>query len=130
MSAGASGIRAGYCLLLALLLAGCNDFSGPIVCTTEAVPAIELTAQNAESGDPVADALAVAAEGTFADSMQTRMFGGEALAHLALERSGTYEVSVEKDGFLTWEESGVEVDEGVCHVETVSLAARLVPSSN
>lgn len=59
--------------------------------------------------------------------MRTRERGN---VNLAFERPGTYEVAAEKEGFFRWIRSGVEVDEGPCHVETVGLTARLTPKSN
>lgn len=124
MSAPASAVRSGFCLLLAATLVGCGN---PLVCTLEARPGLVVSVEHAGTGEPVAGALVVARDGAFADSARTRERGG---VSLALERPGTYEVTAEKEGFFRWIRSGVEVDEGPCHVETVGLTARLVPTSS
>lgn len=123
--------RAGQMLCgLSLLLGlsscgGSNEPFTPIVCTDQALPAIAVLVEHRENGDPLADVLVIAEDGSFADSATTRNEGQASLAH---ERAGTYEVMVEKNGFSPWSRSNVTVDEGECHVNTVELTARLSPS--
>lgn len=124
MSSPASAVRPELCLLLVATLVGCGN---PLVCTGEARPGLVVSVEHAGTGEPVAGALVVASDGAFADSARTREGRG---VILALERPGTYEVTAEKEGFFRWTRSGVEVDEGPCHVETVALTARLTPNSN
>jgi hypothetical protein len=45
----------------------------------------------------------------------------------AFERTGTYDVSVTRKGHRDWTAADVVVTAGVCHVETVTLQAQLVP---
>jgi hypothetical protein len=47
--------------------------------------------------------------------------------HLAHEQSGTYEVTVEAQGYSLWQRTGVRVRDGECHVQTAELTARLQP---
>jgi len=46
---------------------------------------------------------------------------------LAEERAGVYDVLIQAEGYQEWNASSVRVRQGVCHVETVELAAALVP---
>jgi len=43
----------------------------------------------------------------------------------ALERPGSYEVTVSKPGYRDWVRSGVRVTKGECNVRTANLVARL-----
>lgn len=118
------------CLVLGAGLVGCEGAYGPDpVCTLIARPAVTVTVEHAETGEPVDDALVVAREGTFADSARTIVSGADTVdsVGLASERAGTYEVTVEAEGFSPWIETGVLVEEGVCNVETVELVAGLAP---
>lgn len=120
----------GVCFLLGVAFVGCDDdsVSGP-VCMTEAVPALEVTVEEKQTGESVADAKVVAEDGAFRDSTRTSVQGNTAGAALAFERPGIYEVTVTKDGFTTWTRSGVTVEAGLCHPRTVLLHARLTPAS-
>jgi hypothetical protein len=44
----------------------------------------------------------------------------------ALERPGTYTVTVDKPGYQQWKQERVRVRDGSCHVQTVTLQANLV----
>jgi hypothetical protein len=122
-------IRAISFLALGAFLAGCDSTSGPEVCLAIAEPALSVTVENAESGEPLDDALVIAREGSFADSARTRAGDHTIPATLAHERAGTYEVTAEKAGFSPWNRSGVVVPQGRCGPETVELTAQLAPSS-
>lgn len=124
-------IRTLYSALLLLTLAGCNSF-GP-TCTTEAPPAIQVSVEHAESGEPIDDALVVVQDGSFADSARTDAAGPGGphfWVSFASERPGTYTVRAEKSGFVDWIREDVTATEGRCHVNTVQLHAHLVPESS
>lgn len=117
-------------ILFVTVFAGCLDLSGPEACTAEWVPGLEVAVERADTGEPVGGALVVARDWTFADSARTELppgDSGSAEARLAHERAGEYAVTVEKEGFDAWTRTDVQVDENSCHVETVSLTARLEP---
>lgn len=122
-------IRAVLFLALGAGLAGCDSTSAPEVCIALAEPALSVTAENTDTGEPLDDALVIAQEGSFADSARTRVGEDTFPATLAHERAGTYEVTVEKAGFSTWNRSRVVVPQGRCGPETVELTAQLAPSS-
>lgn len=121
-------VLGGILLALALLSCGISDQE---YCTAEAYPAVRVHVENAQSGAPITDALAVARDGSYADSTRSRSLSGaveRALAELAYGRPGTYDITVEKDGFSPWIRSNIEVDVGECFVNTVELTARLSPA--
>ena len=108
------------------------------VATLEAItlcPAIELRAIEVEVVDsitdqPVADsARGKAVDGTFQAVLgPVRYKEGRAVAiGGADERPGTYDITVERPGYLPWRVSHVVVRDGRCNVITVQLTARLSP---
>lgn len=116
--------------LFLVVFAACLDLSGPDACTAEFVPGLEVAVERADTGEPVAGALVVAWDGGYADSARTELAPGDsasAEARLAHERAAEYDVTVTKQGFESWIRNDVQVDETSCHVETVSLTARLEP---
>lgn len=125
-------IRILFSAMLILILTSCNVF-GPKSCTTVAPPAIQVSVEHAESGEPIDDALVVAQDGSFADSARTDAAGPGGphfWVSFASERPGTYTVRAEKSGFVDWVREDVTATEGPCHVNTVQLHAHLVPESS
>ncbi len=105
-------------------LAGCGEGSLGPVCTAQAVFGINLTVRDS-SGFPVAEeVLGIAIDGTFADTLLA--LGPLDMAG-AVERPGTYDISVSRFGFSTWSANGVVVEADECHVIPVSLEATLFP---
>jgi hypothetical protein len=97
----------------------------PVVCTEEARPGIRLIVVDSATGAGLALAtVAVARDNGFVDTLKKAtdsvMFG-------AYERGGRYHIDVSRDYYLSWSIDGVEVAQGVCHVQTVTITARLVP---
>lgn len=127
-----------FSLVVASVTAGCGIID-PIVCTTEARPAIRIEVLDSISGEPVRGPVRIVAhDGSVAwefDSQDvflpptadpdTVVFGP---FHLAHERPGTYEVTVETESYRLWQRTGVRVHDGECHVETADLTARLQPA--
>jgi len=115
-------------------LAACNstESSGIIKCTLDLKPAIVVKIRDAASQLPAADgATGYVRDGSYVDSLEAY---GETEAGLlsmqaARERPGTYTVIVMKDGYQTWERQAVKVGHDVCHVQTVTLTADLVSTT-
>jgi hypothetical protein len=108
-------------------LIGCELFSGP--CTLEARPAITVVVQDSLTGSApdTAGARVVAMDGAYADTARwafPHARGGTEYT-LALERAGVYVVRVEYPGYRVWEQRGIRVRDGDCHVNTVQVFARL-----
>lgn len=130
MSCSSRAVRLAVALVAPIALSGCLDLSGPDACTAEWVPGLDVAAERTDTGEPLADALVVARDGGFADSARTRLESGSpdrAAAKLAHERSGEYDVTVEKEGYEPSVRHDVEVQENECHVETVELTVGLEP---
>ncbi len=113
-------------------MAGC-DILDPPVCTTEIVPGIVVTVLEAGTGVPLAnEATGTVREGGFVGPLLPHeRTGSDPATTVSLrgadERPGTYEVRVERDGYLPWFQTGVRVTQGRCHVQTVRLRADLTP---
>ncbi len=115
-------------LLLAALcsLPACNnpfDSSDPIFCTMDIKPAIVVRIRDSVSKLPITEgATGYVREGSYLDSLRTYAGTGQA----ASERRGVYTVVVMNNGYQTWKKDGVRVRRNQCHVETVTLNADLV----
>jgi len=115
-------------ILLVLGAAACSP-SAPN-CDLQALPGIVITLTEAPSGGPPVSSRAeitVSAAGGYVESVTvegTQVPGPHTLAE---ERAGVYDVLIQAEGYQEWNASSVRVRQGVCHVETVELAAALVP---
>lgn len=118
-------------LILGLVVTSCDLSDPDVECTDNIVWGLNVTVLDSLTGTPAASgARLIARDGTFADTTSDPVGhvnpdSGTLLA--AEERPGVYRVTVEKDGFLTWERTGVVVimDDDDCHVVPVHLVARL-----
>jgi hypothetical protein len=105
--------------------------SGPYFCTTEARAAVSLVIVDSltNKGDALTGLWARAVDGTYRDS-SVMTFSDQSLQAmrmaLAYERQGTYTVTVHATGYQDWTKSGVLVTADQCHVNGVSLTAKLV----
>lgn len=102
-----------------------------VVCTEQLVPGILVHVVDSVSGSQtVSGGMAIAVDGAFRDSVSFSANASTSLSlPLAYERQGTYAVTVRTPGYATWLKTGVQVTKGVCHVNTVSLTAKLQPGS-
>lgn len=126
---------------VSLLCMGC-DMLFDNTCTLEAVPGIAvivLDSTNSASIDFYARV--VAQDGSYADTAFASMIRSGDPAnpvpkpdwgayYLAVERPGSYTVSVSLAGYRDWSRENVVVRDGECHVRTVEFQAALqrVPS--
>lgn len=110
----AAGAAAGL-----LMLSGCGITD--VICTDEAVPAVQVAVVDSVSGGAVLDPLVWVRDGAFQDTLD--VFDGMAMG--VHERAGTYEVHVDHESYAPWVRSGVTVTENDCHVITRELTARL-----
>jgi hypothetical protein len=113
-------------------LAGCDSIGLPgLGCSAEAEPALVVEVRNSATGDPEAgNAMGVLIDGSYTDSLRAKEMTEEGLLSLAggAERTGTYTIRIEKQGFETWTREGVDVDEGTCGPKTERLNAHLKPA--
>lgn len=121
------------CLCIALVpiqFAGCIGPFDP--CGSDVGSfAVQVNVTDARNGGPPStQPTLVVKDGAFADTAVgpspgtvTRVF-----VAAAVERPGTYDVTVTAPGYLTWTKSGVQVGRGKCDkVETARLTAELQP---
>lgn len=110
-------------LIIGLALAACDTFG--VVCTSDRRPGIAVMVLDSSTSAPVVSdsVLVIASEGMYADT--ARPISDTAEAFLAYERAGTYNVQVKANGYQPWESTNIQVSEDACHVERVSLVARL-----
>lgn len=100
----------------------------PTSCPSVGSAAIQVTVEDASTGEPLENALLVAHDGAFADSATTDSGGKIPLGFLQ-DRAGNYDLSVEREGFETWSRSDVEVTLNQCgHAQTVRFEVALHPT--
>jgi len=108
--------------------------SDPIACTADYVYGIRVNLNDSISGEPIStcDVSYSITEGAYIETNE--FIGGTSCENITFiqgagERSGVYDVDIEKLGFEPWESIGVIVNGGYCHVEPVVLEAFLVPQN-
>ena len=114
---------------LLLFCVGC-DIIDPGDCVAIAGYALNVTVRDSVSGGPPpSGTLVIARDGTYADSMTAGVPGSTGSTFpLAIERPGTYLVTVEAEGYRLWSRSGIVVERSSakCHqIQTVTVLARL-----
>jgi hypothetical protein len=114
-------------------VAGCSSITaGGSECTTELVPGIAVAVRDATTGQPAAQgASGVITSGSYSENMrvlQNDTSGVPLWIGGADERNGTYSLRITKPGYQTWTQDGVRVVNGVCHVLTTQVEAKLVKS--
>lgn len=122
----------GVILLGAAVAAGCSDTPTAlpnIACTRDMKPALVVYITDSVTAAPLAaGAAGVIRDGTFQDSLLPKMFsatGTMVSRGGALERTGTYRVSIAHPGYRPWTSAAVQVTKNECHVNTVGLQTRL-----
>jgi len=123
--------------LVALSLAACDEEDSPIICALPSVsttgsgpartsiaapPAVLVAVQDSSSGTNLTPGAAGAfVVGTFADSLR-HGFDGRLEAW---GPAGRYALVVQYPGYATWGMDDVQVPDGGCGPQTVTLTARL-----
>lgn len=82
-------------------------------CTAISQSAVDVRVQNSATGNPIAGALVVVSESSFADSAFTQD-EGVLETFLAPDRAGVYELTVGKSGFDLWSRSDVKITLNEC----------------
>jgi len=113
-----------------LLWVGCEEtIVDPRMCPDIVEPAVVVEVRNAETGAFEADsALGVLRDGEYVDTMRVSGVTSDGIPRSlqgAMERAGTYDVRVEKDGFRLWTRENITVESGDCGPQTRRLTAEL-----
>ena len=115
-----------YPILLAAF--ACAD-STSLVCTQEARPGLSVYVRNSATSAGIASGASVVVhDGLYKDSVAFTANSADLdnfPISAAVERAGTYQVTVTKTGFAPWTQSDVRVTANRCHVNTVTLTALL-----
>jgi hypothetical protein len=113
-------------LALVLSASACQD-DGSITCTQELVSSVTLTIVDAQTGEPVVDAM-VSFQIDGGEIRSAEAPYSEGRFALAYEEDGHFEVTIEATGY---ESASAEYDVagGQCHVEGVGDTIELVPVS-
>lgn len=124
--------------VVAIAASACQNSAALETCDGARSYGIEVRVLNASTGQTIAaGAGGSVSEGAFVDSLAPRP--GEAWADLrqdelvlagALERPGTYAVTITRPGFQDWRARDVRVVRNACGVATVRLTARLSPTGS
>jgi hypothetical protein len=104
------------------LAAGCGIL-GPDACTLEAVFGVNISLTD-EAGEPVAGATLMLRDGGYQETM-TELSPGDYAG--AVERAGTYSVTIEAQGLATVTLQDLRVLAGECHVTPVARDVVLPP---
>lgn len=117
---------------VAVVPLSCGVLSSELTCTLNAVFGLRVNVVDSITGAPRArEAIAYARSGTYLDSavgLPLSPSGVEFTAlYLVKERAGVYDVTVQRDGYARWTQSGVRVRGDACHVRTTEVTARLRP---
>jgi hypothetical protein len=99
-----------------------------ITCPAWSFPAVAVQLKSATSGEAIIGALGEVRDGQYRDSLIDSGDGGYTAAE---NRAGTYAVHVERQGYLAWDTTGIEVLQvgGSCPtVETEIFEVRLAPA--
>jgi hypothetical protein len=128
-------VKNGTAILAISVLGGCSD---PLrLECLYAPPLFEVEVVDATSGRPAAyGAVVIVSRGEVADTNYSEVAAGDSLsisrviagASRSRDEPGTYNVRVERQGFVPWVADGVLVPAGPCNEpRTVRLTATLVP---
>lgn len=97
----------------------------PVMCTMQAVAALNVDAIDSAKGTPATMGSSIVARSdTYADSTPGAAPTNEPVG-LAFEKAGTYTVTVTKPGYKPWSQQGIVVGRDECHVIPQRITAKL-----
>ncbi len=115
-----------FVLCAPLLMAStCDNENDQIVCTTQFVYGLNVFVLDAESGQPLVEGVTVSAvDGNYQENLEL-IPGLEYSFVGAGERTGTYTVTVIKEGYQTFSSTPIVITSDVCHVIPQSLTVNI-----
>ncbi len=119
-----------WAAILGIVGAACNSPTGYTCLDDVEIPGIVLVIQDSATGLPLAQsAKGAVTESQYTDSLVPYRADGAILVSraAAFSRPGTYDISVEHQGYLPWHRTAVLVEAGPCGPVTKELTTRMVP---
>lgn len=112
----------------AALLGGCGIFTAPETCASINGPGLAVTVfERGTMNSLIRGSLITARVGDHVEVLDLRgEVGVGGTAVMAWERTGRYQVTVERTGYERWQRDGIAVERGKCGMETVYVRAELV----
>ena len=104
-------------------LVGCTSPWNFVACTADARAGVTLEVRG-PGGNGLAGVVITLKDGPYTETIKPL---DSHFASGASERPGTYEITVEKAGYKTFQKSGVVVEKDQCHVITVNVPVQLEP---
>lgn len=114
-------------LLLASLSAGSGCALAPENCTAHYRFGLTVLVRDSSTASPAGDgAIVTAQDGSYVETLTAFPGAWDSVTFVgAGERPGRYAISVSKPGYRSWVRRGVRVGEDGCHVQGVTIEARL-----
>ncbi len=110
--------------MLAAGLVACSSEPLGFACTADFRYGLSISVLDGAGAPAAEGAFGLAVEGSHIDTMM--VLGTDVMVG-AGERPGTYDITISKEGFMTWSAGNVTVTADECHVIPVSLEANLIP---
>ena len=111
-------------LFAAAPLAACDL---PVACPTDPKPTMRIEVLDASTGSPLMGSTGTVRDGDYVEEMSTLQGSNYLSAGDVSGRPGTYDVTVQREGYETWSRDDVRVSANQCGTRTVELVARLEP---
>lgn len=114
-----------FCISLLLITSCQSNNDDPIVCTDQYVYGLTIIVLDATTGNPIFQDVEVkAVDGAYQEILQL-VPGLEYTFVGAGERTGTYTITVTKEGFQTYTSVPITLTSDACHVIPQSLTVHL-----
>ena len=116
-------------VFLVVLLAGCDVIGIGRECTDELRFGLNVNVVDEATGNTIRNVpiTATARDGSFVETHTVTYSDGGPVFPLSFagERAGIYTVEVSAPGYVAWSQSNIRVREDGCHVQPVTITARL-----
>jgi hypothetical protein len=113
-------------VILAVLSFACSDNNnGGINCTDEYVPGLSVTVKDSLTGKVLEKGVTViAADGNYTEELEMISESSSGF-YGAFERTGSYTLTVSKQGYRSHTSDSIELDADQCHVITQEVTVEL-----
>ncbi|RZJ72391.1 carboxypeptidase-like regulatory domain-containing protein [Flavobacterium sp.] len=119
------------CCFPLLMAATCEDNDDNAFlddnCTEEAVAGLNVQVKDAATGEFLSDVVITAQDGAYGEILELVPASNPATYVGAWERTGTYVLTIQKDGYQSFISNGFQVTENVCHVNPQNLTFEISP---